>query len=77
MPNDPARLTKQTQSLLSKKVDYDKADKVELVKVHGYSVNQLMSDMRYRLGAALQDAGLAGTDYARQVLVQMSKPEQK
>lgn len=55
-------------------MEYDKADKVELVKVHGYTVNQLMSDMRYKLGSALQDAGLGGTDYARQVLIQMSRP---
>jgi hypothetical protein len=49
------------------------ADKVELSKKTGYSVNQLMSDMRFRLNVALQEAGLAQTEYARQVLTQMSK----
>ena len=39
----------------------------------GYTVNQLMGDMRFRLNAALHEAGLANTDYARQMLVQMSK----
>lgn len=41
------------------------ADKIELTKKTGYSVNQLMGDMRFRLNAALQEAGLAQTDYAR------------
>jgi len=39
----------------------------------GYTVNQLMGDMRFRLNTALQEAGLAQTDYARQLLTQMSK----
>jgi len=41
------------------------ADKIELTKMTGYSVNQLMGDMRFRLNTALQEAGLAQTDYAR------------
>lgn len=32
----------------------DKADKVELSKMTGYSVNQLMSDMRFKVNMALQ-----------------------
>jgi hypothetical protein len=43
----------------------DMADKVQLSKITGYSVNQLMSDMRFRLNVALQDAGLSNTDYAK------------
>ena len=39
----------------------------------GYNINQLMGDMRFRLNNALQEAGLANTDYARQVLLGMSK----
>lgn len=31
----------------------DKADKVDMENRQGFTVNQLMSDMRYRLGAAL------------------------
>ena len=52
---------------------YDKADKIELSKKTGYSVNQLMTDMRYKLNVALQDAGLAQTEYAREMIVQMSR----
>lgn len=32
-----------------------------------------MGDVRFRLNTALQEAGLAQTDYAREVLAQMSK----
>ena len=61
--------------MLRKDVLYDKADKVELTKMTGYSVNQLMRDMRFRLNTALHEAGIGNTDYARQVLVQMSRKE--
>ena len=54
-------------------MQYDKADKVELSKKTGYSVNQLMSDVRFKLNVALHDAGLANTEYAREMLVAMSK----
>jgi hypothetical protein len=56
-----------------REVEYDMADKVELTKVTGYTVNQLMGDMRFRLNAALHEAGIANTDYARQMLAQMSR----
>ena len=32
-----------------------------------------MKDMRYKLNVALNDAGLANTDYAREMLVAMSR----
>ena len=53
----------------------DMADKVELNKMTGYSVNQLMSDMRFKVNMALQEAGLSNTDYARELLVSMSKKQ--
>lgn len=56
-----------------KETKYDKADKIELTKMTGYNINQLMSDMRYKLNTALMDAGLANTEYAREVLNKMSK----
>lgn len=56
-----------------KETTYDLADKVEIRKVNGYNVNQLMGDMRFRLNTMLQEAGLAQTDYAREVLNGMSK----
>ncbi len=51
----------------------DMADKVELSKMTGYSMNQLMTDMRFKVNMALQEAGLSNTDYARELLVSMSK----
>jgi len=41
------------------------ADKVQMSKVTGYSANQLMTDMRFKLNTALHEAGLSNTDYAR------------
>jgi hypothetical protein len=52
------------------------ADKVELSKMTGYTVNQLMSDMRFKVNHALQEAGLSNTDYAKEMLVGMSKRPQ-
>ena len=51
----------------------DMADKVELSKMTGYSMNQLMTDVRFKVNMALQEAGLSNTDYARELLVSMSK----
>lgn len=71
------RLNALTEALIKKKqTKYDKADKIELTKMTGYNINQLMGDMRYKLNTALHEAGLANTDYAREVLNKMSKREQ-
>jgi hypothetical protein len=40
----------------------------ELFAVHGYADETLMKDMRFKLGHALRNAGLNGTDYAREIL---------
>ena len=40
----------------------------ELFPVYGYADETLMKDMRFKLGHALRNAGLNGTDYAREVL---------
>jgi hypothetical protein len=52
---------------------YDKADKIELTKMTGYNINQLMGDRRFKLNAALFEAGLANTDYAKEIINKMSK----
>jgi hypothetical protein len=44
---------------------FDKADKIELTKMTGYNINQLMGDRRFKLNTALFEAGLANTDYAK------------
>lgn len=40
----------------------------ELFPVHGYADDTLMKDVRFKLGHALRNAGLNGTDYARELL---------
>ncbi|EGR28121.1 hypothetical protein IMG5_183070 [Ichthyophthirius multifiliis] len=66
---DAQRLVQITESLQIKyNTKLDKADKVELSKVNGFNVNQLMKDMRYRLSTALSEAGLQNTDYGKDVL---------
>jgi hypothetical protein len=49
------------------------ADKVELTKMTGYNIKQLMGDMRFKLSTAFQEAGIANTDYAKQVLNDISR----
>jgi hypothetical protein len=49
---------------------------VELTKVTGYTTEQLMGDRRFKINAALFEAGLANTDYAKEVLNRMSRPPQ-
>ena len=39
----------------------DKADKVVMFKNDGFTVDNLMKDIRYKISAALSDAGLAQT----------------
>jgi hypothetical protein len=55
---------------------FDKADKIELAKVNGYTIDQLMGDRRFKVNAALFEAGLANTEYAKEVLNKMSRPTQ-
>ena len=50
----------------------DKADKVVLFKNHGFTVNKLMQDMRYKVSAALSDAGLQNTAYAKALMKGMT-----
>ena len=40
----------------------------ELFTVYGYADDTLMKDMRFKLGHALRNAGLNGTEYARELL---------
>ena len=41
----------------------------ELFPVYGYADDTLMKDMRFKLGHALRNAGLNGTEYARQIML--------
>ena len=56
---DEDRLKGETQArLLRKDVTLDKADKVNLFANHGYNIDNLMKDIRYKINAVLGEAGL-------------------
>jgi hypothetical protein len=57
-----------TKIIMAKGVIMDKADKVELFKNHGFTVENLMKDVRYKVSAALSSAGLSTTNYAQQLM---------
>lgn len=65
---DRARVQQTTKSKQAKKVAFDKADAVVLFKNTGFTADNLMKDMRYRLSSALNDAGLTGSAYAQSLL---------
>lgn len=66
---DRARVQQDTQkNILSKDVEMDKADKVELFKNPGFTVDNLMKDIRFKVGAALSNAGLSNTGYAKNLM---------
>ena len=53
---------------LSKNVIMDKADKVVLFKNPGFTVENLMKDIRYKVSSALSSAGLATTSFAKNLM---------
>ena len=61
---DPERATGQTAASSATVLARD-----ELFPVYGYADDTLMKDMRFKLGHALRNAGLNGTEYARGVLL--------
>ena len=46
----------------------DKADKVKLFKNHGYNIDNLMKDIRFKINTVLTEAGLHKTTYGQHVL---------
>ena len=69
---DAERLLKETCAREIRKITItDNADNVKMFKNDGFTVDKLMKDMRYRVGAALSDAGLNNTTYASAVVSQM------
>lgn len=61
--------------LIRKDTVYDKADAVNLFKNHGYTIDKLMKDIRFKVNACLSEAGLAGTAYGKQVVRGLQMPE--
>eukprot|EP01016_Furgasonia_blochmanni_P022690 TRINITY_DN2466_c0_g2_i1.p1 TRINITY_DN2466_c0_g2~~TRINITY_DN2466_c0_g2_i1.p1 ORF type:complete len:347 (+),score=97.60 TRINITY_DN2466_c0_g2_i1:467-1507(+) len=73
VPRDAERLVAATESLQNRKTTIlDKADKVNMFKVHGFNVKELMGDMRYRIATALHEAGIGRGDYANSLLNNLS-----
>ena len=70
---DPERVRQQTKSLQAKKQKMDKADQVDMYKLTGFTADNLMKDMRYRLSHYLAQAGLGQSEYGRK-LVQVAPP---
>jgi len=67
--SDKNRVIQETQSrVLRKGVTLDKADKVAMFKNHGFNIDNLMKDIRFKINAVLSEAGLQNTSYAQQVM---------
>ena len=66
---DENRVVQDTKARqLRKGVELDKADKVKLWKNHGYTIDNLMKDIRFKINAVLSEAGLERTTYGQHVL---------
>lgn len=75
---DPERVKQITESL---KIRYetkrDEADKVILFDNPGFTIDKLMSDMRYKISTALNEAGLMHCTYSNEILNALSLSEKK
>ena len=66
---DHDRVLKETDSReIRKALEFDKADKVTFDTNTGFTADKLMSDVRFKISAALHSAGLQDSTYANQVL---------
>lgn len=66
---DPDRIVKETAAWeIRKTTKQDLADPIVLFKNDGFTVDKLMKDVRYRVGAALSNAGIQGSTYANELM---------
>lgn len=65
---DPERVKKNTKSKEAKKNLHDLADKAVLYQQTGFTVDNLMKDMRFKLSHILTEAGLQNSEYGKRVL---------
>ena len=66
---DENRLVAETKAReLRKDVKMDKADKAQIWKSHGYTIDNLMKDIRFKISAVLGEAGLSQGAYAQNLL---------
>lgn len=62
---------------LRKGIEMDKADKVDMFRNDGFTADTLMKDVRYKISAALHNAGLADSAYGNAVLKGLSNQQNK
>ena len=65
---DSERVKQATKSKIAKKVQFDKSDKINLFPQTGFTADNLMKDMRYRLSSMLNEAGLHNSEYGKRIL---------
>jgi hypothetical protein len=72
---DENRVIQETEARqIRKETVMDKADRVKLFKNHGYTIDTLMKDIRFKVNACLTEAGLAGTTYGKAVVRGLPMP---
>lgn len=75
---DAERVKKITESLKTRfEMKRDDGDKVILFKNPGFTVDRLMSDLRFKISTALGEAGLLNSGYSNQLLNQLSQNVQQ
>ena len=63
------RMTKETAAREIRKItQHDNADQVHLFSNHGFTIDGLMKDIRYKVSTALAEAGLQNSAYGQQLL---------
>lgn len=66
---DPQRVKKLTENLEKRfSTKRDETDRVVLFKNNGFTVDKLMSDLRYKISSVLGEAGLLNRDYTKDFL---------
>lgn len=67
---DPSRVIQETKSttMYSKSSNQNSEHEKPLFPVHGYTIDRLMKDPKFKVSQALAEAGMHNTDYGRHVI---------
>ena len=69
MEADENRVKKETEARqIRKGTKFDDGDAVKMFQNHGYTIDGLMKDIRFKVNACLSEAGLANTNYGKEVI---------
>ena len=71
---NPLRVLKDTESTTSRLKETEYYGKTHLFKIIGYDSETIRDDMRFKVEAALRNAGLINTDYGRHVMKGIKPP---